>query len=77
MNVSGPPIERGFVSDARQIEILLKPDRPTSELELKAILMNEFGWTAERVHQAVSSAQAKNTIRWVAFQGWLLGGRPD
>ena len=62
--------------DAHLVTSLLRNDIPTSEARIKSILMSDYGWTGERVEKAVNAAQARNLIRWVAFDGWYRGGRP-
>lgn len=71
-----PASSRGFISDKKQVARLLHPNRGTTELALKVILMKEYGWTAERVANAVTAAHVANIIRWVPYHGWCAGGRP-
>ena len=50
--------------------------KPTSEAALR-IVFAKRGIRGEDVQQAVNTLHARNDVRWVAFQGWCKGGRPE
>lgn len=33
-------------------------------------------WDRDLVQYILNSLQERNVIRWIAFRGWCLGGRP-
>lgn len=64
------------MDDVANVVSLLSADHPTSESTLYGLLKG-MGWSRDQMERAVNEAQAKNEIRWVAFRGWLRGGRPE
>jgi hypothetical protein len=61
--------------DIKRVLELLSAREPMSE-EMLSRLLNVDGMSEERISNAVNTAHAQNRIRWVAFEGWLKGGRP-
>lgn len=71
----GAPVTRTFTTPITRVVSLLSETHPTSESDLLGLLYGE-GLTREQALEAIALAQARNEIRWVAFQGWCKGGRP-
>lgn len=61
--------------DIDRVVYALSPTQPRSEQDLKTVLLQQ-GMGETRIEIAVSEAHHRNLIRWVAFAGWLRGGRP-
>lgn len=53
----------------------LDPIKPMSERELREKLTRQ-NVLPENADNAINELHGRNKIRWVAFQGWALGGRP-
>lgn len=64
-------------TDVEHVVSCLSSRKPTTEKQLREFLAKHEGWDADRVNRACNEAQAQNLIRWVAFEGWMLGGRPE
>lgn len=54
----------------------LSPNEPLGERQLLDALAMK-GVEHEAAKDAVNVAHGLNMIRWVAFDGWCLGGRPE
>lgn len=62
--------------DIERVLELLSKREPMPE-ETLSRLLNVDGMSEARISNAVNTAHAQNRIRWVAFEGWLKGGRPE
>lgn len=62
-------------TDIDRVVSLLSTTHPTTEAQLLEWLRGE-GLDTDRAKRATNEAHARNLIRWVAFRGWLKGGRP-
>jgi SOS response regulatory protein OraA/RecX len=58
-----------------RVASMLSVTEPTTEKDLFRKLI-EAGMESEEIVVTINECHMRNEIRWVAFQGWCLGGRP-
>lgn len=58
-------------------ETLRRADGPVPEHDLMLAVAQHSGVLLEGAREAVARLHGANEIRWVAFRGYMLGGRPS
>lgn len=63
----------------RVVLAILSPTEPLSEASIREEVDNGClrEWSLDDVVYVINSLHGRNKIRWVAFEGWCLGGRPS
>lgn len=62
----------------KAIKYCLSDTAVTSEVVLQRRVMDHMGQITQSEYEtAMGLLHSANEIRWVAYNGWILGGRPD
>lgn len=62
-----------------QVVGMLSFTKPMGEVTVRAEIYRGClrGYSEEQVKDVLDDLHYRNEIRWVAFEGWLRGGRPS